>query len=90
MKKDSLYNFVYIVRVWRESDSGTAPWRFAVEETVTGKRHGFCELADVAGYIETELEATGDRKTRPDSGGRRDNRDDAVKEEKTLPTKMII
>ena len=90
MKRDSLYNFIYIVRVWRESDTGTLPWRFAVEETATGERHGFCELADLAGYIETALEATSDSKSEPAGRKNNDNQDDAVKEEKVPPTKMMI
>lgn len=89
MKRNSLYDFIYIVRVWRESETGTSPWRFAVEETATGERHGFCELADVAGYIETGLEATISPAARPVS--RNDaNQDDAGKEDAAgMMNKMI-
>ena len=90
MKRNSLYDFIYIVRIWRESDTGTSPWRFAVEETATGERHGFCELADVAGYIETGLEASLSPEARP--VGRHDdaNQDAAGKEDAaSMMNKMI-
>lgn len=89
MKRNSLYDFIYIVRVWRESDTGTSPWRFAVEETATGERHGFCELADVAGYIETGLEATISPAARPVSQNDA-NQDDAGKEDAAGMMKMMI
>jgi hypothetical protein len=89
MKRNSPYDFIYIVRVWRESDTGTSPWRFAVEETATGERHGFCQLADVAGYIETGLESSSDSK--PEAAGPRDNgeQNDAAKED-AVRLKMMI
>jgi hypothetical protein len=89
MKRNSPYDFIYIVRVWRESDTGTSPWRFAVEETATGERHGFCQLADVAGYIENGLESSSDSK--PKAAGPRDigEQNDAAKED-AVRLKMMI
>jgi hypothetical protein len=56
VKRQLPYRFVYILRVWRNSDgNGSAEWRFAVEDTGTGERHGFSTLAELAGFVESAL-----------------------------------
>lgn len=57
MKRQMPYRFIYILRVWRDCDANDpAEWRFAVEDTGTGERHGFSELAELTGFFESELQ----------------------------------
>jgi hypothetical protein len=66
MKRDSFYNSIYILRIWRDGDGDSfSPWRFAVEDTVTGERHGFTGCAEVAGFIKTRVEASLQRNGKP-------------------------
>lgn len=59
MKRDLIYSSIYILRIWRDGDgNGFSPWRFMVEDTATGERHGFAGLADMAGFIQTKVEAS--------------------------------
>lgn len=59
MKRNVLYSSIYILRAWRDGDDHDAtPWRFTVEDTATGARHGFTRLVDLIGFIETDAEAT--------------------------------
>lgn len=63
------YTFTYIVRVWRESEANGTGWRFSVQDTVTGERHGFSELAVALGFIASEM-AAGSAAGDDASGGR--------------------
>jgi hypothetical protein len=56
VKRQMPYRFIYILRVWRNGDvNGPAEWRFAVEDAGTGERHGFSNLTELAGFVESAL-----------------------------------
>lgn len=54
----NVYNFIFILRLWRNGDAGAQGWRFTVEDTTTGERRGFGDLRRAVRYIECEMEAS--------------------------------
>ena len=40
----------YLLRIWIEPTDGEE-WRFSLEDTRTGKRHGFANLDKLVGYL---------------------------------------
>ena len=55
----NLYNFIFILRVWRDGDSDPHGWRVTVEDTATGQRWGFGELKQAVHFIESEMAVSG-------------------------------
>ncbi len=48
----------YLLRCWQERSGlpGSAPiWRFSLEDTQTGERHGFGSLKALTAYLEATL-----------------------------------
>lgn len=43
----------YLVRLWG-SESGEAPWRASAEDTLTGERTNFTELAQLFQFLEQQ------------------------------------
>lgn len=58
MERNAHYNFVFILRLWRNGDADAAGWRFTVEDTMTGERRGFGDLKRAVRFIECEMEAS--------------------------------
>lgn len=58
MERNAHYNFVYILRLWRNGDTDVPGWRFTVEDTMTGERRGFGDLNGAVRFIECEMEAS--------------------------------
>ena len=59
--KKSLYNFSFLLRLWRESD--TAPWRASLEDPHTGQRRNFARLQDLFKALEEETGRQVDQET---------------------------
>lgn len=50
---------VYLLRCWQERDSGNdipASWRFSLEDSRSGKRHGFADLKSLMQYLDQALQ----------------------------------
>ena len=48
----------YVVRCWEvrsTRDDGATTWRFSVEDSRTGERHGFAGVDDLLGYLRDRL-----------------------------------
>ncbi len=59
MHQDTLYSFIYILRVRLDrADDDSLCWRVTVEDTATGERYGFGDLGAFARFIETRAEAS--------------------------------
>lgn len=51
----NIYNFIFILRVWRDGDADAPGWRITIEDTTTGQRRGFGELRHAVHFIESEM-----------------------------------
>jgi hypothetical protein len=65
----SFFYQCYLLRFWREDNarsSGLRPgliWRFSLEDTRTGRRYGFADLAAMTTFLQDELRARSDTST---------------------------
>ena len=46
--------YAYLLRLWRENDS--APWRLTLQDSRTGEKIGFADLAQFTTYLEDKTE----------------------------------
>jgi hypothetical protein len=49
----------FMLRCWevrRPDSSGDVTWRFSIEESSTGQRHGFADLEALTDFLQAELE----------------------------------
>lgn len=42
----------YLLRIWRSGAGAAARWHASLEDTRTGERHGFADLADAVAFLE--------------------------------------
>ncbi|RLD01123.1 MAG: hypothetical protein DRI46_05140 [Chloroflexi bacterium] len=50
MKTKKEISYSYLLRIWVEPNEDDT-WRFSLEDTRTGKRHGFTTLENICAYI---------------------------------------
>ena len=58
MKEETKRYASYLLRVWRSETQGKACWRVSLEDTRSGKRQGFADLADAFAFLEARYGAT--------------------------------
>lgn len=57
MQAQSINYHTYMLRIWNEPQFGSIPgdvqWRFALNDTVSGKQWGFVSLEDLNQFLES-------------------------------------
>jgi hypothetical protein len=43
--------FAYLLRLWRETDGGTARWRASLQDPHSGKKLGFAHLDELVAFL---------------------------------------
>ncbi len=49
----------FLLRIWRRSQAGAAHWLVIIEDTGSGERHVFDQLADAYAFLATQTGAGG-------------------------------
>ena len=45
----------YLLRLWLAGNGDAPEWRMSLEDTGTGERHGFVDLASLVTFLETQI-----------------------------------
>lgn len=75
----------YLLRLWRVSGEGEAPWRASLESPHTGERRGFANLDRLCEFLQRETGAVPDTREDQDGGQQRGGDNTTEKQGDTLP-----
>ena len=56
----------YLLRLWRVSNGGQPVWRASLENTRTGERHGFADLASLLAFLSQVTQLPPEPQSPPD------------------------
>ena len=59
----------YLLRLWQTEQEGALVWRASLQSARTGERWGFANLAELYAFLEQEIAAANERKSRSPKGG---------------------
>ncbi len=48
----------YLLRCWGGEDGSSPAWRFSLEDTGSGERHGFANLDALTGFLRKKMQST--------------------------------
>jgi hypothetical protein len=70
LKRHLSQHYVFLLRCWEErsQDARIAPqWRFGLENSHTGQRYGFANLAELEAFLKNEVIGDYDISSRPET-----------------------